>query len=104
MTSAETLLFRVNGMPQGKARPRFTRQGRAYTPEKTRDYEAAMIVTLPELGYTPANLKALREQANLTQRQVADITNTVNYATVVRWETDVGGKNHAENIKISVNI
>lgn len=55
-----------------------------------------MIVTLPELGYTPANLKALREQANLTQRQVADITNTVNYATVVRWETDVGGKNHAD--------
>ena len=40
MTSAETLLFRVNGMPQGKARPRFTRQGRAYTPKKTRDYEA----------------------------------------------------------------
>ena len=25
MTSTETLLFRVNGMPQGKARPRFTR-------------------------------------------------------------------------------
>ena len=42
MTSAETLLFRVNGMPQGKARPRFTRQGRAYTPKKTRDYEAAL--------------------------------------------------------------
>ena len=40
MTSTETLLFRVNGMPQGKARPRFTRQGRAYTPKKTRDYEA----------------------------------------------------------------
>ena len=40
MTSAETLLFRVNGMPQGKAHPRFTRQGRAYTPKKTRDYEA----------------------------------------------------------------
>ena len=27
---------------------------------------------------------------------MADITNTVNYATVVRWETDVGGKNHAD--------
>ena len=40
MTSTETLLFRVNGMPQGEARPRFTRQGRAYTPKKTRDYEA----------------------------------------------------------------
>ena len=30
----KVLLFRVNGMPQGKARPRFTRQGRAYTPKK----------------------------------------------------------------------
>lgn len=28
------------GMPQGKARPRFTRQGRAYTPKQTRDNEA----------------------------------------------------------------
>lgn len=34
-----TLLFRVNGMPQGKARPRFTKQGIAYTPQKTKDYE-----------------------------------------------------------------
>ena len=42
MTSAKTLHFRVNGMPQGKARPRFTRQGRAYPPKKTRDYEAAL--------------------------------------------------------------
>ena len=40
--SANTLLFRVNGMPQGKARPRFTRQGRTYTPKPTRDYEAAI--------------------------------------------------------------
>ena len=29
----------VTGQPQGKGRPRFTRQGRAYTPEKTREYE-----------------------------------------------------------------
>lgn len=31
--------FTVYGKPQGKARPRFTRQGRAYTPEKTVYYE-----------------------------------------------------------------
>ena len=29
----------VYGKPQGKARPRFTRQGRAYTPKNTVDYE-----------------------------------------------------------------
>ena len=31
--------FTVYGKPQGKARPRFTRQGRAYTPKKTVYYE-----------------------------------------------------------------
>ena len=55
-----------------------------------------MIIDLPELGYTPANLRSLREQCGLTRRKVADITNTVNYATIVRWETDVGAKNHAD--------
>ena len=32
--------FIVPGAPQGKARPRFTRQGHAYTPKKTHDYES----------------------------------------------------------------
>ncbi len=58
--------------------------------------EIKMSILLPELGYTPANLRALREQARLTRRQVADITNTVNYATIARWETDVCKKNHAD--------
>lgn len=31
--------FTIPGVPQGKQRPRFTRFGRAYTPEKTRQYE-----------------------------------------------------------------
>lgn len=29
----------LGGQPVGKGRPRFTRQGRVYTPEKTRKYE-----------------------------------------------------------------
>ena len=33
------LLFCINGTPQGKARPRFTKQGRSYTPKQTRQYE-----------------------------------------------------------------
>lgn len=32
-------VFVVYGEPQGKARPRFTRTGRTYTPKKTVDYE-----------------------------------------------------------------
>lgn len=31
--------FTVFGKPQGKARPRFTKRGGAYTPKKTVDYE-----------------------------------------------------------------
>lgn len=31
--------FSIPGVPQGKARPRVTRAGHAYTPEKTRQYE-----------------------------------------------------------------
>lgn len=32
--------FVIPGEPQGKARPRFTKKGVAYTPQKTRNYEA----------------------------------------------------------------
>ena len=31
--------FWLRGQPIGKGRPRFTRQGRAYTPAKTKEYE-----------------------------------------------------------------
>ena len=39
-----------------------------------------------ELGYTPANLKALRQQHGLTQQQVADITGST-LKTAQKWET-----------------
>ena len=39
---SDSLLSRINGMPQGKGRPRFTKQGRTYTPQKTRRYEEAV--------------------------------------------------------------
>ena len=32
-------IFRVGGQPRGKGRPRFTKNGYAYTPETTRIYE-----------------------------------------------------------------
>lgn len=38
-----------------------------------------------ELGYTPANLKALRQQHGLTQQQVADITGST-IKTAQKWE------------------
>lgn len=39
-----------------------------------------------ELGYTPANLKALRQQHGLTQQQVADITGST-LKNAQKWET-----------------
>lgn len=33
----------IDGEPMGKERPRFTRQGHTYTPEKTRKYEREVI-------------------------------------------------------------
>lgn len=38
-----SLFFEVPGEPVGKARPRFTRHGHAYTPNKTRNYEREVI-------------------------------------------------------------
>lgn len=34
-----TIRLEISGIPDGKGRPRFTRRGHAYTPEKTREYE-----------------------------------------------------------------
>lgn len=37
-------MFKVYGKPVAKGRPRFTRQGRAYTPKKTHDYESEVAI------------------------------------------------------------
>lgn len=47
-----------------------------------------------ELGYTPNNLKLLRQMYRLTQQQVADITG-VALATAQRWEANPNQKSFA---------
>lgn len=42
--------FTVEGEPVGKGRPRFTRNGQAYTPKKTRDYEAKVRAAYLQSG------------------------------------------------------
>lgn len=42
-----------------------------------------------ELGYTPGNLKIIRNKYNLTQQQVAEMTGTASYRSVVKWETEL---------------
>ena len=48
-----SIKFTVYGKPQGKARPRFTRQGRAYTPKNTVDYEGQIKQAYIAAGGTP---------------------------------------------------
>ena len=38
------MTFKVYGEPVAKGRPRFTRQGRTYTPKKTHDYESEVAM------------------------------------------------------------
>nr|DAN62035.1 MAG TPA: helix-turn-helix domain protein [Caudoviricetes sp.]DAT21606.1 MAG TPA: helix-turn-helix domain protein [Caudoviricetes sp.] len=47
-----------------------------------------------ELGYTPNNLKALRQMHRLTQQDVANITK-VSLATAQRWEASPKQKSFA---------
>lgn len=47
-----------------------------------------------ELGYTPANLKALRQQYGLTQQNVADITEST-LKTAQKWETSPSMSSYA---------
>lgn len=48
-----------------------------------------------EFGYTPNNLKALRQKYGLTQQAAADLIGT-NIATWQRWEAGIALKSHAD--------
>lgn len=52
------------------------------------------MIETPELGYTPNNLKALRQQHGLTQQNVADITEST-LKTAQKWETSPNLKSYA---------
>ena len=47
-----------------------------------------------ELGYPPANLKALRQRYGLTQQNVADITEST-LKTAQKWEASPNLKSYA---------
>ena len=48
-----------------------------------------------ELGYTPNNLKALRQRYGLTQQATADLLD-VKISGFQRWEADVNLKSHTD--------
>ena len=48
MNETIMLRFEIDGEPVGKGRPRFTRGGHTYTPEKTANYEALIRLAFQE--------------------------------------------------------
>lgn len=53
------------------------------------------MIDNPELGYTPANLKALRQKYDLTQQATADLLK-VNISAFQLWEADINLKSHTD--------
>ncbi|HFC8533020.1 TPA: helix-turn-helix domain-containing protein [Neisseria lactamica] len=53
------------------------------------------MIDNPEFGYTPANLKAVRQKYGLTQNQVADITGAT-LSTAQKWEAAMSLKTHSD--------
>ena len=52
-------------------------------------------MSLPEAGYTPANLRALLASAGLTQQAAADLIG-VDGRTVRKWLADVDSDSHRD--------
>lgn len=44
------MTFTIEGQPQGKGRPRFTKSGHAFTPQATRDYENLIAESFKAAG------------------------------------------------------
>lgn len=48
-----------------------------------------------EFGYTPNNLKAVRQKHGLTQQAAADLLD-VTISAIQRWESDLNLKSHTD--------
>ena len=53
------------------------------------------MIDNPEFGYTPANLKEVRQKHGLTQQVAADLLE-VNISALQRWEADINLKSHTD--------
>ena len=52
------------------------------------------MIDAPEFGYTPENLKRLRQKYGITQQRMAELLDT-NISTARRWETLIDRTSHA---------
>lgn len=53
------------------------------------------MIDNPDLGYTPNNLKKVRQKYDLTQQAAADLLD-VTISALQRWEADVNLKSHTD--------
>lgn len=53
------------------------------------------MINNPDLGYTPNNLKKVRQKYDLTQQAAADLLD-VTISALQRWEADVNLKSHTD--------
>ena len=73
------MIFIIEGQPKGKARPRFTRSGHAYTPRETKNYEEAIAcaykVAGGELldGYVAVSVKAFYKIPKATSKKNTEL-------------------------------
>lgn len=69
------MIFKIEGQPQGKGRPRFTKTGHAFTPQATRDYENLIAeeyrAAKGEIfdGYVRVNIKAYYKIPKATTKE-----------------------------------
>ena len=52
------------------------------------------MIDAPQFGYTPDNLKRLRQKHGITQQRMAELLDT-NISTARRWETPINKVSHA---------
>jgi Holliday junction resolvase RusA-like endonuclease len=69
------MIFKIEGQPQGKGRPRFTRSGHAFTPQATRNYEFLIASEYKDAGgemfdgYVKINIKAYYKIPKATTKE-----------------------------------
>lgn len=76
------VVFRIDGEPKGKGRPRFTKSGRVYTPSETTQYESLVILRyrISAKGYkftSPVRvvIKAYHKPPKKSKKVVEDMLN-----------------------------
>lgn len=79
----QIIAFAVDGEPQGKGRPRFTKSGHTYTPDKTKQYEKLVALSYRNIaeGYkftSPVRVKITafhKPPKGKSKKVVADMLN-----------------------------